>query len=426
MSNVDGRACAISGATPGALAVYERALAAALAWRSGAGEPLAQALGEAPGFVMAHVLAAYQLTSSRDPRRVQAARPILARAAALPANERERAHLAAITAVLDDDYEGARAQLGGVLRRHARDVLALHAAQGLDHITGDAFGMRERVAAVLPAWSNNVHGYHAVLAMHAFALEECGELERAERTARAALELNPFDARALHAMAHVFEMSDRPAEGIRWLEAHRRYWAVDSVVATHGRWHLALFHLALGQVEPALALYDECVRPAHAADVADLIDGVALLWRVELGGGDTGVRWALLADAWAPHIDDCFCSFNDLHAMLAFVGAGEGERAQRLELALERDEARPTRHGQTTHWLGLPACRAMRAFGHGDDRRAIALLAARWVASPTSTAPGGATDWSRLAVLTRSPATIPWFVAPMVTAASPVRTPARA
>ena len=40
--------------------------------------------------------------------------------------------------------------------------------------------------------------------------------------------------------------------------------------------------------------------------------------------------------------------------------------------------------------------------------------------------PGAATDWSRDAVLTRSPATMPWFVAPSVTAASPVRTPARA
>ena len=39
---------------------------------------------------------------------------------------------------------------------------------------------------------------------------------------------------------------------------------------------------------------------------------------------------------------------------------------------------------------------------------------------------GGATDWSRLAVLTRSPATMPWLVAPSVTAASPVSTAARA
>ena len=48
------------------------------------------------------------------------------------------------------------------------------------------------------------------------------------------------------------------------------------------------------------------------------------------------------------------------------------------------------------------------------------------VASPTRTVPGSATDWSRAATLTRSPATMPWLVAPIVTAASPVSTPARA
>jgi hypothetical protein len=47
--------------------------------------------------------------------------------------------------------------------------------------------------------------------------------------------------------------------------------------------------------------------------------------------------------------------------------------------------------------------------------------AARMVVSPTSTVPGSATPWRRAAVLTRSPATMPWFVAPSVTAASPVR-----
>ena len=57
--------------------------------------------------------------------------------------------------------------------------------------------------------------------------------------------------------------------------------------------------------------------------------------------------------------------------------------------------------------------------------KAIASDAAWYVVSPTRTVPGGATDWRRDAVLTRSPATIPWFVAPRVTAASPVSTPAR-
>ncbi len=58
--------------------------------------------------------------------------------------------------------------------------------------------------------------------------------------------------------------------------------------------------------------------------------------------------------------------------------------------------------------------------------KAIARSAARCVASPTRTDPGAAADWSLEAVFTRSPATIPWPTAPRVTAASPVRMPARA
>ena len=134
----------------------------------------------------------------------------MARAAGLPANGRERMHLAALGAVLDDDYERAKAQLGEVLREQPRDVLALQVAHAFDYVTGDTARMHDRVAAVLPAWSSGLPGYHSVLAMHAFALEECGEFERAEQAARAALALNPLDARAHHVMAHVFEMTDRP------------------------------------------------------------------------------------------------------------------------------------------------------------------------------------------------------------------------
>ena len=59
--------------------------------------------------------------------------------------------------------------------------------------------------------------------------------------------------------------------------------------------------------------------------------------------------------------------------------------------------------------------------------KAMARSAARRVDSPTRTTPGGATDWRRDAVLTRSPATIAWPRpnAAGSTAASPVRTAAR-
>jgi hypothetical protein len=101
-----------------------------------------------------------------------------------------------------------------------------------------------------------------------------------------------------------------------------------------------------------------------------------LLWRLQLeGSAAPPVRWPELAAAWSPHINDGFCSFNDIHAMLAFVGARDWQHALRLERALAAAQGLPTRHGETTRQVGLPACRALIAFGRGDDALATTLLA---------------------------------------------------
>ena len=376
MNAIDHRGCSVSGAEPAALEAFERALAAYQGWRDGAEAPLAFALQEAPDFVMAHVLQAYLLVCSRDPRRLAMARPTLARAVALPANERERLHLAAIAALLDDDdFDVARATLGKLLALEPRDALALQVAHSLDYVAGDMQCMNERVAAVLPAWSPDLPGFHAVLAMHAFGLEENGRYDEAEASARAALALDPLDARAHHAMAHVFEMTGRPEAGENWLADHADGWENDTVVATHCWWHRGLFQIALGRPDRALDIYHHQVRAGRSDAVADLIDASALLWRIELAGCDVGARWLELADAWSPRIDDGFCSFNDLHAMLAFVGARDWQRADRLVRSLRSAYVKPSRHGTTTRLLGLAACRALAAFGRGDDMLAITLLA---------------------------------------------------
>ncbi|MDM0110995.1 tetratricopeptide repeat protein [Variovorax sp. J22R133] len=376
MSRIDSLGQPVTGATHTALAAYERALGAFQSWRCGAETHLATAMQEAPNFVMAHVLRAYLLLCSRDPRRVRQARAVLARAACLPTNERERHHIAAIAAALADDYGGARMLLGDLLHLHPRDALALQVAHVFDHIMGDAESMRSRVAGVLPAWSCDMPGYHAVLAMHAFSLEECGEYEQAEEDAHTALALDAHDARAHHVIAHVCEMTDRASEGVRWMMEHALAWGKDTLVATHGWWHVALFHVAQGQFDQALALYDRHIRASDGGELSDLIDAAALLWRIGLAGGDPGAaRWSELASAWTPHIDDAFCSFNDLHATLAFVGAQDWDRARHLESALVRSQSQATRHGESTRDVGLPTCRALMAFGRGNFTLAITLLA---------------------------------------------------
>lgn len=373
----DARGCAVTGATPEALDHYERALAAFQAWRGDVDEPLARAVDAAPGFVMAHVLQAWVPLLSRDPRRVGQARAPHARAMHLPApTERERLHFAAIGAVLADDYPRAKALLGQVLRGEPRDVLALQVAHSLDYLDGDLEQLLDRVAQVLPAWPDAaLPGHHAVLAMHAFGLVERGEYHAAERDALAALALNPADARAHHVMAHVFDSTGRAAEGVRWMDQYAQVWRTSGVVAAHCTWHLALFHLELGDSARAVALHDQGIPAAQTGDLADLIDASALLWRMALRGIDVGARWQTLAEAWAPHIDDGYCSFSDVHAMLAFVGAHDHARVRRLLRTLEAAQAQPTRHGLTTRQLGLPACQALAAFGRGEHTLAITLLA---------------------------------------------------
>lgn len=378
---IDARGCRVSGANARAIEHFEAALTAFQAWRGGAEAPLARALQAAPGFVMAYALKAYLLLCSRDVRRIRQAGEVLdeaTRQMAGPTERRERLHLAAIGAVLADDYTSAKSLLGTILHLEPRDVLALQVAHALDYLTGDVAQLRDRVALVLPAWSDALPGHHAVLAMHAFGLVECGETDAAERAALAALALNPLDARAHHAMAHVFETRGTPDEGVRWMEQHAQVWG-SAAVATHCAWHVALFHLAAGRTDQALAMYDRHAQAIGTPELADLIDASALLWRLQLQGGQGGpvgaARWQALADAWEPHIDDVYCSFSDVHAMLALIGAQRWEQARRLERRLDAAQALATRHGATTRALGLPAARALLAYGQGRHTLAITLLA---------------------------------------------------
>jgi hypothetical protein len=378
----DVRGCPTTGANAAALDAYEQALAAFLSWRDGAEAAVDLALRHAPHFVMAHALKAYLRVCSRDAARVASAGPLLAQGTGLPATEHERRHLGAIGAVLADDFVGAKAHLAACLQSHPRDVLALHAVHNFDHATGDVAALLERPARVLPAWSPELPGYTAMRSMLAFGWVEAGEHARGEEAALAVLAADPLHPRAHHVMAHVFEMNGQPEAGLAWMHERIARHGAGAQFSVHAWWHVALFHVARGEWAPALRLNDERVRGGRtsvSAEVADLIDAASLLWRIDVGGGPVGRRWAELSRAWAPHAEGGFCSFNDVHAMLAFVGARDGANARRLECALQRTlegaSTRPTRYGLTTRQVGAPACRALAAYGRGDHAQASTLLA---------------------------------------------------
>jgi tetratricopeptide (TPR) repeat protein len=217
-------------------------------------------------------------------------------------------------------------------------------------------------------------GYHATLAMQAFGFEEMGDYARAEALGKRAIEFEPRDGWAQHAVAHVMEMQCRQRDGIAWMRHNTEDWAGDSFLQVHNWWHLALFHYDLGETDEALALFDAPIYGKHSTLALNMLDASALLWRLHLRGVDVGDRWAALAANWAPKARDGNYAFNDMHAMMAFVGAGLGEPARLLLEAQEQAMAGSGDNAGFTRDVGHPVALAIQAFGVENYSTVVELL----------------------------------------------------
>src|SRR5690606_20547103 len=200
----------VSGASGDGLAHFEQA---AQQLRCFIGDPLAtigRALSASPAMTMAHVLKGWLHLLGTEPGGLTVARGCAAAAAPLAATERERRHVEAMRLVAHGRWREAGRVLEALSARYPRDALALGVGHQVDFFTGDSRMLRDRIARALPAWSPSMPGYHALLGMHAFGLEETGDYEQAERQGRRCVELEPRDGWGWHAVAHVIETRNRP------------------------------------------------------------------------------------------------------------------------------------------------------------------------------------------------------------------------
>lgn len=335
-----------------------------------------EALAEDPTFVLGHCFRAGLMLVSTEKAAVPELQRSVEAAEALidKANDRERGHMAAARAWLDGDFHLAVSRYGQVLIDYPRDALALQLAHQCDFFLGQSSMLRDRVARVLPYWDESVPGYGYVLGMHAFGLEEMGDYGRAEGTGRRAVELVPGDTWGIHAVAHVMEMQGRLHDGVRWFTERTNDWAPNNAFAYHNWWHLALYHLDLGQVDQVLGIYDQSIRPEPSTVALEMVDAAALLWRLHLLGFEVGHRWKELADTYEPVAEDAYYAFNDMHAMMSFVADGREAVAQKLLAALERRASGNDTNAMMTRDVGLPVCRALFAFGQGDYHTALDRL----------------------------------------------------
>lgn len=370
----DNLGLALTGASANSLGDYDEALRGLQRFVGDPVGALDRAIATDPDFLMAYILKGYLYGLSTE----RAAQPVtqacFEAARKLGGTQREQRHVAALGALAAGNWHQAGAVLEDLTIDHPRDALALQAGHQIDFFTGNARLLRDRMARALPFWDETMPGYHAMLGMHAFGLEETADYARAEAQGRRAVELEPRDGWAQHAVAHVMEMQCRQRDGIAWMRASTDHWTKESFLQVHNWWHLALYHFELGEPDEVLALYDGPIFGNHSTVALNMVDASALLWRLHLSGVDVGNRWQALAANWEPHADSANYAFNDAHAMMAFVGGNRPDLARRLIAAQDAAIAGAGDNAAFTRDVGAPVARAILAFGDGNYAETVRLL----------------------------------------------------
>lgn len=277
-------------------------------------------------------------------------------------NDRERQHVQALKLWSTDQADVALECLEALLQTYPMDMLALRLAHHLHFYTGLGVNMRDSTARVLDAWPEEHPQFAYLLGMHAFGLEEAGDLEEALNWGQQAVALNKQDIWAAHAVAHVFWTQGKHEAGLEWLQKMSIHWQQKNNFKNHLVWHGALHYLALGKPQMALEIYDEELANSAADDFyLDMCNNAALLLRLQMQGLDIGERWQPLAEVAARHVDDQELVFASVHYLLPLVAA-DSPAAQALLASLQTWGLGSGEQAQVCAQVGYPLAQALYDF----------------------------------------------------------------
>lgn len=365
----------LSGATVQAAEHYNEAQTSFALYR---GDPLGvvdRAIEAAPDFAMAHILKAYMVGLATEPAANDYGKAIVDKLSTLRLDDRETSHVHALDLMLHGQWTAAAQALDMHNVSYPLDIVAIHGGHLMDFYRACARNLRDRMARVLPAWSADIPGYPMLLGMYAFGLEEAGDYARAEENGRRAIELEPMDSWAHHAVAHVMEMQGRAEDGLEWMTTREPYWADDdNFFKVHNWWHKAVYLVELGRGDEALALYDSAIRANQSQIALELVDASAMLWRLHLAGVDVGNRWSEVASAWEPHVDGKLYPFNDWHATMTYLGAGRDDDIARNLQSLRITANEESEVAAWTRRTAIPLIEGFTAFWCKDYHTAVECL----------------------------------------------------
>ncbi len=343
------------------------------AW-NGAGDALDSAIIEDPAFALAHIARArvHQLNMEFTEARAKAAQ---ARQLAATGTRRERQHVEITAAAIEGKPGVALAGAEQHLDEFPRDALVLSlllGAFGLYAFSGRADHDAARVAIC------DRHARHYgedwwFLTYLGWSHTEAGNVGVGRTLTEQAIALRPENGNAAHALSHaLFEQGDA-ATGRTflsdWLPAHDRA----SFLHGHLSWHIALTALEVGDLDGALEIYEQHIRPPDSRYPPMIVftDSASLMWRLSLLG-KTGLApyWQEVAAYGDRFFPQAGAHFADVHYTLVAAATGSGVLATRLAQMEARDADGKLAPGSSA----IELCHGIRAFAEGDNENAIRIL----------------------------------------------------
>jgi len=352
----------------GAPASYAEGVRRLLAVQDGASAAFATAVVEDPNHARAHVALAMIATERPDraggPDAV-AGHLARARAALKNGGDDDRSHVEAIATWCEKGNAAGSEALIDHLKRVPDDAVALL-------VLAPSIAFAGAGDALPDAWRyveqfTGVHGEAPwYLGLRAYGRTEQGLWYDAADLADAALQLDPGNGNAAHALTHVHYETDAHGAGLKWLMdwipgdgGTQRY-------LPHFQWHAALHELAMGDAAAAARRYAASLAPPHSRDVRCLVDAGSLAWRARLHPD-----WVTPPDpipvlveagslAYAPQTP-----FIAFHALLVLAAANDPAAIRAISVPNATDE-----QATTLRLIG----EGLIALTEGQPRRALDYL----------------------------------------------------
>ena len=291
-------------------------------------------------------------------------------------SRRERGYIDVVSKFVNGQNHDATAAVHEHLREFPVDALLLRLAQRLYSQGCVGIGAPDYPPRFFQLMSEAAPAYGedwAFMGQYAWANHEIGKMAEGMDLAERSLDLNPSNGVAAHSVAHVFYEMSQDDEGAAFLSGWLEDYDPRSTYRVHLSWHQALFELAMGRYNEALAWYERDIRPAvQELKYASLADSASLIWRMKIYG-DVAPQapWEELVKLAAPAANRPGPSFRDAHAALAFTAAGDDESFGKLVDGLQ---AMADAGDATAREATLPLIQGIGAFGSGDYAEAVRLM----------------------------------------------------